>query len=1038
MRHAARIGITVACLLGSSLPLSAAEADLTARQILAATGVQGGLIVHVNCGDGRLTAALRASSRYLVQGLQSDAERVAAARTNIQAGGLYGPVSVIGWNGKVLPYAERMVNLLLLDGECKLAEEEILRVLAPRGVAYAKHARQWTKTVKPWPAEIDEWPQYLHAADGNPVAHDQVVGPPRHYQWIAEPLWLRDHDTDSSINSLVTAQGRIFYLDDEAPTGLTGNHSLPDRWFLVARDAFNGLLLWKTPIRDWGWRQWKQSWFQTRPGDFPLNLQKRLLAVEDRVYATLGYHAAVSELDAATGKVLQTYAGTEETCEILSDRGELLLSIRTPQGLAVRAIRAADGRMLWQAEACKGTSQDYIKANRELSKLGIEPTLNSAADARTVVLLDGKDVVAFDRGNGRQQWRTTIDSKTDLWVGTLMIQEGVVVQASKTRLVALAADSGKLLWEQPKSDLGHLWYEWKDVFVIDGRVWTWSAETRFGDATEQVAKGKTMTAPAPTSVNAYNLHSGVLEKQVPLGNLFVANHHHRCYRNRATDRYILARRRGTEFVDLAGGENTLHNWVRGVCHFGMLPANGLQYVPPHPCVCYLQEKLNGFNALAAEIPVKDRRAGSESPLFEKGPAFASALDDEAGSEDWPLYRCDASRSASAATKVPALLDVLWQSEHGSTLTAPIVAGGKVFAARIDEHRVLARNAADGRPLWTFTADARIDSPPAFSRGRVVFGCRDGWVYCLRAADGGLVWKFRAASQQRQIGAFNQLESVWPVSGSILIYRSLVYFAAGRSSHLDGGIYLYGLDLGSGKVVHQTRLEGPKPDVKAMNINFRLPEGAVADILQVAEDSIITHGVTFDENLEQRQAAAAAKKTGSGQSLQSAGLSASSGFLDDSYFKRTPWRYQPAGGQHGNLFAITDTTVFGMQMFESLQCLTPDNFFTPGVKGYSFFAIAGGKGRPVWSKKYPLRATALVATGEAIFAAGPPDVVDPADPLSAFEGRMGGVLLALDPKSGAELARRKLDSPPVFNGMAAAKRRLFITSRDGRIVCLGGR
>ena len=39
-----------------------AEAD-AARQILQATGVRGGLIVHLGCGDGKLTAALRARFR---------------------------------------------------------------------------------------------------------------------------------------------------------------------------------------------------------------------------------------------------------------------------------------------------------------------------------------------------------------------------------------------------------------------------------------------------------------------------------------------------------------------------------------------------------------------------------------------------------------------------------------------------------------------------------------------------------------------------------------------------------------------------------------------------------------------------------------------------------------------------------------------------------------------------------------------------------------------------------------------------------------
>jgi len=45
------------------------DAAATARRILTETGVQGGLVVHVDCGDGRLTAALRAHEGFLVHGL---------------------------------------------------------------------------------------------------------------------------------------------------------------------------------------------------------------------------------------------------------------------------------------------------------------------------------------------------------------------------------------------------------------------------------------------------------------------------------------------------------------------------------------------------------------------------------------------------------------------------------------------------------------------------------------------------------------------------------------------------------------------------------------------------------------------------------------------------------------------------------------------------------------------------------------------------------------------------------------------------------
>ena len=62
-----------------------ADDQALARRILDATDVNGGLIVHLPCGDGRLTAALRADDRYLVHGLDPDAANVAKARDHVQS-----------------------------------------------------------------------------------------------------------------------------------------------------------------------------------------------------------------------------------------------------------------------------------------------------------------------------------------------------------------------------------------------------------------------------------------------------------------------------------------------------------------------------------------------------------------------------------------------------------------------------------------------------------------------------------------------------------------------------------------------------------------------------------------------------------------------------------------------------------------------------------------------------------------------------------------------------------------------------------------
>src|SRR5262245_15397848 len=49
-----------------------ADASRAAAEILEATQIQGGLIVHLGCGDGRLTVALRAADGFQVQGLDRD------------------------------------------------------------------------------------------------------------------------------------------------------------------------------------------------------------------------------------------------------------------------------------------------------------------------------------------------------------------------------------------------------------------------------------------------------------------------------------------------------------------------------------------------------------------------------------------------------------------------------------------------------------------------------------------------------------------------------------------------------------------------------------------------------------------------------------------------------------------------------------------------------------------------------------------------------------------------------------------------------
>ena len=208
----------------------------SAQDMVAESGIRGGLVVHLGCGDGHVTAQLKANNSYLIHGLDTNAKYVEMARDHIKSLGLYGKVSVDTFDGVHLPYNDNMVNLVVADDLGQVSMDEVARVLVPLGVAMVNGE----KTTKLWPKEIDEWPQYLHGADNNAVAKDTVVGPPRHLKWVDDPAWGRSHMGISTVMSIVSSKGRLFSIEDRATPE---NPLLESQFYVIARDAFNGLEL---------------------------------------------------------------------------------------------------------------------------------------------------------------------------------------------------------------------------------------------------------------------------------------------------------------------------------------------------------------------------------------------------------------------------------------------------------------------------------------------------------------------------------------------------------------------------------------------------------------------------------------------------------------------------------------------------------------------------------------------------------------------------------------------------------------------------
>ena len=1077
---------------GSETAQAAVAED--ARQILDATGARGGLIVHLGCGDGQLTTALHASESFLVHGLDADATNVAKARERFRSLGLLGKVTADHWTQKALPYADNLVNLIVAEdlGPGAPGMEEVLRVLCPDGIAYIKTGGKWTKTVKPRPKALDEWTHFLHGPDNNAVSQDTVVGPPHRMQWVGGPRWARSHDHMASVSAVVSSAGRIFYIVDEGPIAAV---VAPPAWSLVARDAFNGVVLWKRPIRVW---EWHLRGFRSGPPQ----IARRLVAGGDRIYVTLGYGQPVAALDAATGEPRKTYEGTDGTEEIILHDGRLFVvacdvdaaqaaeQAKRRRAAEIRrqrpdypldvptkrimALEAASGRLLWK------------KADADTAEL--MPTTLALSDGRLFFQSTDK-VICLAAATGKEIWRA--DRPTSLvrpaWSApTLVVCDGVVLSGDRAAtdkgadsgsmkvqwmvgsaggrapvgdLIAYSAETGRRLWTGKAREC---YNAPADVLVVDGLVWT----------------GSLVRASDPGITEGLDLRTGEVKKKRPKDQTFFAcgMGHHRCHRNKATSRYLVLGRSGVEFIELASGRGIPNHWVRGGCQYGVMPCNGLLYTPSHSCACFIESKIDGFNCLA---PKGEAPVSSAAPRLEKGPAYGKVGARQApggGADGWPTYRHDPARRGCTKTAVPVALKPLWQTQVSNRLSAPVVADGKVLVAAVDTHTIHALDAADGKPAWRFIAGGRIDSPPTVHGGMVLFGAADGWVYCLRAADGALAWRFRAAPADRRIVAYGQLESVWPVPGSVLVRDGEAWCAAGRSSYLDGGMTVVRLEAKTGKLLSETCINSRDPktgyQVKGATRGTNLP-GALPDILSTDGTSVFMRHQRFDAQ-------------GKRQPPDVPHLFSPAGFLEDQWWHRNYWLVGTRMGTNyggwprsaaqapaGRLLVVDGSTVCGFG--RDLYIHHGSHIGIDGASIYHFrkgqqrwtryrlFAVTrhegpGNRKKPRkqvrWAQPVPFFVRAMVLADETLFVAGPPnplsgeearDVGSGAEKIerltnlaAAFRAGTGAALWAVSVADGRKLAEYDLEHLPVFDGMAAAHGRLYLSTEGGKVFCMGAK
>ncbi|MDA1051482.1 MAG: PQQ-binding-like beta-propeller repeat protein [Planctomycetota bacterium] len=187
----------------------------------------------------------------------------------------------------------------------------------------------------------------------------------------------------------------------------------------------------------------------------------------------------------------------------------------------------------------------------------------------------------------------------------------------------------------------------------------------------------------------------------------------------------------------------------------------------------------------------------------------------ARSADWPMWRNDVVRSGVSAGELPDRLRLQWTRTLPAPLPAwpnearlhfdssyePVVLGSRMFVGSMVDGSLTAIDSSSGEELWRFYTNGPVRLAPVAFDGRVCFGSDDGWLYCVDAVSGELMWKVSGAPEERashrHLGNA-RLVSFWPVRGGPVVADGVVYFGAGIWPTM--GVFVRAVDVSSGRVI----------------------------------------------------------------------------------------------------------------------------------------------------------------------------------------------------------------------------------------------
>ena len=577
---------------------SGAAADV-AQRVLDETGIDRGICLVLDSGDGRLAWELAVRSRLQVIGVDTDARAVDKARALAYKAGGYGvrlkyykvdSLSKLPFTGH---FANLIVSAGILDkGRCEGSANELFRVLRPDGgIAYLGQPAElkptltktrlasWLKRgkVKFESVERDgswavvrrgpldgagSWSHQYGQADNSAFGGEQLAGAAGindlDVQWIGRPGPRAQPDRNGRKPSPLSTNGRLF---------VQGLHRI------IGLDSYNGSILWSWEI----------------PSMMRFNMPRdcsNWCADGDSVFVAMG--GRCWRIDGNTGALSRSYKvrpgdikDWEYDWSYLAREGDKVIGSGVKKGTAYTNFWGGSGAGWYDAKSGPGTHKvcsENLFALYEKSGLLKWEYSKGVILNPTITVSGGRVYFVENRNAGVKKAADRRVGSSSLWTDQY--------------LVALDSDSGKIAWEKPiDTPNGDVVFYLasgggKVVLVASGgkkyhtdvfdssngkAIWrdsfSWGQDHHGGHmARPAIVNGEVYVRP-----RAYDLATGkVLKKSLPGGG---------CGTYAATTGAFIFRSGNVTMWDRSNGKVTSWSRLRPDCWLSTIPAGGMLLSP---------------------------------------------------------------------------------------------------------------------------------------------------------------------------------------------------------------------------------------------------------------------------------------------------------------------------------------------------------------------------------------------------------------------------------------------------------------------------